>query len=291
MNEMNQMNHEPASFGAALRDAAESFTVPPTERIHERALRRGRQIRRRRAAGTLSVAAAVAAVGVLTASLLSLGTPTQPPMETATSTQTATMTRTQLGVYMAVHLRELLPPKAAGTSITIPVYSSDGYSVQTPNGDWAATAYVVVSAGGKQYVVTVDVTRTPQKQTCALHPLTDVCTSKPLGRGTLVTDVIMSTPGKMAVGWNYYWNLAGDASVRLSVNPTNQSPDPQHNPFTQQQAEAFVTAPAWTSVLNGLPQIVHCDNLKMSEHGIATEWTCPSTGEVYPGPWAAALAD
>jgi hypothetical protein len=290
MNEMNHMSHERASFGAALRDAAESFTVPPTERIHERALRRGRQIRRRRTAGTLSAALAVAAVGVLTASLLSAGTPTRTPTETATSTQTAaTMTRTQLGVYMAVHLRALLPPKAEPTSITIPIYSSDGYSVQTPDGDWAATAYVIVSVGGKRYVVAVDVTRTPLKQTCASHPPTDVCTSKSLGRGTLVTDVSMTTPGKMAVGWNYYWNLAGDASVRLSVNPY-QSPDP-HDPFTQQQAEALVTAPAWTSVLNGLPQIVHCDNLKMSEQGIASEWTCPSTGKVYPGPWMVALAE
>ena len=290
MNEMNHMSHERASFGAALRDAAESFTVPPTEQIHERALRRGRQIRRRRTAGTLSAALAVAAVGVLTASLLSPGAPTRPPMESATTYTAATMTRSQLGQYMSYHLLALLPPGARSTGHLFPdQLNGDGYSVQAPDGAWAAHGYAVIALGGKRYTVGVDVIRGALKQTCAMHPSTDVCTSKSLGQGTLVSGVSMTTPGKTASGWYYYWNLAGGASVQLIVNPYYSANPPAL--FTQQQAEAFVTAPAWTSVLNGLPQIVHCDNLKMSEQGIATEWTCPSTGKVYPGPWAVALAD
>ena len=267
-------NHERASFGAALRDAAESFSVPPAEELHERAVRRGRRIKRRKAAGTVtSVGVVFAVAAVLTASLLSSSAPEQRPTEAKPDTPAG------LGQYMAEHLDALLPQGAQLTTLAGTKFAplnGGGYGITTPDGEWAAGASAMFNYGGHRYVFNLSVTRNLANANCAsLPPTMYPCTSKPVGRGTLVSAIDGNN------NWYYYWNLSDGTSVQLL---TEDGPGRAPVSYTEQQIESLVAAPAWTSVLSGLPPLVHCTGLKMVDsNNAALGWVCPSTHKTYPG--------
>lgn len=280
-------NHERASFGAALRDAAESFSVPRVEDLHELAVRRGRQIRRRKAAGRgVSAAVAIVAMGALTASLLGSGTPNRQSAVSPTPTPTGAHKsvppiRPGLGRYMAEHLLALLPPGARlDTGTGLSALNGSGYSIMGSNGIWAAFAQAFVMYGGQRYQIVVQVNRQWLSRTCAtLPPMDGPCTSKPLGRGTLVSTA--GTLGPSTTQWSDYWNLADGASVELDVRPADSAAT--RNLYTEKQIESFVTAPAWTSVLDGLPQVVHCGDLEPQNGENSVQgWLCVPTGKMYP---------
>lgn len=289
---MDRMNREPASFGAALREAAESFAVPQAEELHERAVRRGRQLRRRRVAGTsVSAAAVVAAVGALTFGLLGTGSPAGTP----TASASGPLADSQVGGYLADHFQPLFPPGAQlSTSSGQPALQGYGYGVLDPTGQWQAEAGAFVTDAGHQYAMELQVKREPADPHCQTPPSAGYqCTSKPLGSGTLVTTI---GPGINGSGsWDYAWALGDGRSVELAVTQFGplQAPASYRDPYTQQQAEQVLTAPAWTRVVDGLPQIVDCaGGLKsVQTDSRLTGWSCASTGRTYPNAFELVLAD
>jgi hypothetical protein len=273
------INEERESFSAALHDAALDFDLPRSGDLYDAAVHRGRRIKRRRALRTGTASGfALAAAGVLMAVVAMPGTTASHPNVPVTSAAI-----THLGRYMAENLRALLP---AGTRLeqdtgALPL-AGTGYSMLANNGEWQANATASIIYEGERYSVDLQIIRQRTNWNCSSFFVHGPCTAKQVDGGTFV--VASSTQQGGPKTYFYLWNLAGGKEIEFQVDPNLNTKNPT-NPFTDQQMQDLLTAPAWTRVLDGLPAVVDCpdfESFSNGPHNSAPAWRCTTTGKIYP---------
>lgn len=272
------INEERESFSAALHDAALHFDLPRSADLYDDAVRRGRRIKRRRGLRTGTASGfALAAAGVAVAVLATAGTTPSHPDVTVTTTAI-----THLGRYMAENLRALLP---AGTTLQLGTglspLTGTGYDMTSNNGIWQADAAASIIYEGERYSVELQVIQQRVNWDCSSFFVNGPCRTKQVDGGTFIAASTTQQGGPKT--YYYFWNLAGGKEIEFQVNPNLNTKNPT-DPFTEQQMQDLLTAPAWTSVLSGLPAVVSCPDLEPFRASTQSfqVWKCTTTGKLYP---------
>lgn len=294
---MTGPNRGPESIARALHEAALSFEPPDHQLFHDRAARRVRQIRRRRALGgglAGLAAAAVLALGLFVAANRS-GADT--PTTSRTSTPTATPAPDTGSVTPAEVLQTLLGSLPASVT-RIPDAQgdpqwADGPGVDKADGDWyvsAGTTLESPSATGSS--VSLTVMHGAQTTTCAEAEArsstdTDTCTVGRIDGGTLITDKAGSDPSAplSEPTWQYYWLSPAGNEIDLSVTDASVS----DFALAQQPAIDMLTDPGWDQLADRLPGAV-CRGGTLTELPATgstpltgnAELECSTDGKTYP---------
>lgn len=264
------------SFAVALHETAEQIEAPFAEFLYEGAVRRGKQIRRRRRTGAaltgvvaVGAAAAVAAVG-----LSGAGRATPAPIPVAT------ISPKDVPKYMATTFMSVLPHGILlQTSDGESTLTGYGYSMPGNDGRWSAAAQTLIVYQGQKYTASISVA--DGGLTCQEFSSLVTCNTKRIGSATLVYPGPLKGASQLA-NEDYNLDYSDGKSVQLQVMPNT------HNtasivPITEQQAEQIVTSPAWNQVLADLPAPVSCPILERAPGSLAaTEWLCATTGKLYP---------
>jgi hypothetical protein len=299
---------EPDALAEALRDAAFSFEPPPPTYFHARAVRRTRQIKRRRAAmgGALACLLTLGAAGTLAVTLTG-----RAPREVTAAGPSAT---TQ--VHTAVAEETTPTPSASATAGTggvteqevlqafLSALPSEADALQTQNpeqgvsapwatgpqvnslsGDWyvAAGASLKSSSAAGSSTVSLDAQRGVQTATCAEAVARDpgTCTTSHVDGGTLILD---KTPHHPDPIWDYSWISPAGNEVDLSIGDDSVS----DFALTEQQVIGVLADPVWGGIAARLPAPV-CVGGDLTEtyataagSNPAIELKCSLNGKLYP---------
>jgi len=263
------------SFAVALHETAGRIEAPFAEFLYEGAVRRGKQMRRRRRTGAaLTGFVAVGAAAAAAVGLLGNGRPAPTPVSAAS------ISAKDVPKYMATTFMSVLPSGALlQPSTGAATLTGYGYSMLDNNGQWSAAAQTLIAYQGQKYTALLTVT--DGSMTCAQFNGQAACTTQRIGSATLVS--VGPPPGKSEPqSVNYSLNYPDGKSVQLALTP-NTDDTATHPPLTEQQAELIVTSPVWNQVLAGLPAPVSCPDLEPAPGKLApTEWICATTGKLYP---------
>jgi hypothetical protein len=188
---------------------------------------------------------------------------------------------THLGRYMAENLRALLP---AGTKLQVGTgalpLTGTGYDMPSNDGVWQADAAASITYEGEKYSVELQVIQQRTNWDCSSFFIHGPCTTKQVDGGAFIVTSDTQQGGPKT--YMYFWNLAGGKEIEFQVNPNLNTRNPT-DPFTEQQMQDLLTAPAWTSVLDGLPAVINCPDLEpvsIDKQG-APGWKCTATNRIY----------
>ena len=268
-------NPEWESFADALHDAAAVFEAPDTARLHGAAVRRGRQIRRRRAgAAVAGGTVALGAVGALVFTL-PVGGGHGTSVAAASSSETATTqsaspspsyvrpTAPPLirsgGITYGVMLGALeyaLPPAAQVTQTGGPAAAVDAEVVDSNSHSWyAQTSITIKSTGQFGTQVSVSVAHTAGPDTCsALDQGTGngkgTCSQSTVEGGKLLDLVV--PPGVVSsdgVFEFFEWFSPSGYGTTLQLQDSTLD----DYAVTKAQAEAILTNQVFGSIAQALP--------------------------------------
>ena len=264
------------SFAVALHETAEQIETPFAEFLYEGAVRRGKQIRRRRRTGAAltGVAAVGAAAAVAAVGLSGTGRAAPAPV------QVATISPKDVPKYMATTFISVLPSGVLlQTSDGDSTLSGWGYSMPGNDGRWSAAAQTLIVYQGQKYTAALSVA--DGGMTCQEFSQLVTCNTKRIGSATLVYPGPLKGASQLK-NEDYNLDYADGKSVQLQVTP-NTDNTASIVPFTEQQAEHIVTSPVWNPVLADLPARVSCPDLEPAPGKLAApEWLCTTTGKLYP---------
>jgi hypothetical protein len=298
------MYEEREDFAAVLHETADGIETPRPEALYGGAVRRGRQIRRRRTLGTGAAAVvAVAAAGALAAALTG-GAPggghavasaaTTGVRASGAPSPSASATASGTGQAILHLLLDALPKSA-----DVLQNAEGGVQPQAhgpfvnDSGDWYVEADVSLSSTGSSgsSAVSVNAQRGTSIEDCAEAEKaggwpTDTCRIESAGGGTLIVDESAKDPsaGEDNPIWNYTWNSPSGYEVNLTIGDSSLAAFA----LTQQQIVKVLTDPSWRTATAQLPEPV-CPGGSMTQvaspggafgaPGIALK--CSTTGKVY----------
>lgn len=290
---MTGPNPGPESIARALHEAAQGFEPPDHRLLHDRAARRVRQIKRRRAlGGGLAGLVAAGAAGILALGLVGganrAGTaaPTTPaathPPNAGSVTPTEVL-QTFLGSLPASAARV---PDAQGD-----LQWAYGPDVDKFNGDWYLSAGATLkSPSSTGSSVSVTVMHGSQTTTCAeaeARSSTDTCTVSRVESGTLITDKASGDPSAplSEPTWQYYWLSPSGNEIDLSIVDASVS----DFALSRQAVIDILADPGWDRLADRLPGAV-CHGGTLTELPSTgstpltddAELKCSTDGRTYP---------
>lgn len=260
---MTGPNRGPESLVQALHEAAQGFEPPDHRLLHDRAARRVRQIRRRRAlGGGLAGLAAAAVAGVLAVGLSAGG-----PSRTGTAAPTTSPTRDATpapdsGSVTPDQVIRMFLSSLPGSAVRIPdagdLQWADGPDVNPYNGDWYVSVGATLrSPSPTGSSVSLTIMRGTQTTTCAeaeARSSMDTCTVGHVDGGTLLTDKAGSDPAAPLVQptWQYYWISPSGDEIDLSIVDASAA----DFALSPQATVSLVTDPGWERIAERLPDTV-----------------------------------
>ena len=299
------MHEERESFAAVLHETADEIETPHAEALYGGAVRRGRQIRRRRTLGTSAAAVvAVAAAGALAAALTGgaaggghavASAPTTGVRTSGAPSPSATAATSGAAEAAILHVFLDALPKSADV-LQNPEGGvqpqAHGPSVDD-SGDWVVEADVSLRSSGTSgwSAVSVDAQRGTSIDDCAEAEnaggwSTDTCRIESADGGTLIIDESAKDPsvGENNPIWNYTWNSPSGYEVTLTIGDSSLAAFA----LTPSQILSVLTDPSWQTTTAQLPTPV-CPGGKMTQvpatsgafgaPGIALK--CSTTGKIY----------
>jgi hypothetical protein len=298
------MYEERESFAAVLHETADEIETPHAEALYGGAVRRGRQIRRRRTLGASAAAVvAVAAAGALAAALAGgtasgghavASAPTTEVRGSGTPSPSPSATGSGTGQAILRVLLDALPKSA-----DVLANPEGGVQPQAhgpfvnDSGDWYVEADVSLRSTGSTGLsaVSVSAQRGASIEDCAAAENaggwpSDTCRIESADGGTLIIDESAKDPsaGEDNPIWNYTWNSQSGYEVNLTIGDSSLAAFA----LTQQQIVGVLTDPGWQTAAAQLSAPV-CPGGRMTQvpstgklfaaSGIALK--CSTTGEVY----------
>lgn len=308
------VHDENESLGTALGQAASSVAAPRPEEMYERAVARGRQIKRRRSLGTalggvagLGLAGALAFVllpgGAAPTALAPAGGSKAPALLKTVATRPAPTPSATGGVFQpttsalaTAALQDFLHAlPASADPLQDPAHGappdSFGPAVNGETGNWYVSGDVDLKSPSSTgwSGITFSVTKGVQISTCAqaeAGSTVDRCTVTAVRGGTLILDKSVHNPAEPDVNpiWQYYWFSSAGYEIGLSVGDVSVA----DFALSEQQAVAVVDDPVWAGIVGRLAAPV-CQGGKLTQvlpgpgtTGFNPEVKCSTTGQVYP---------
>jgi hypothetical protein len=267
-------NPERASFADALHDAAADFAAPDTMRLHDLAVRRGRQIKRRRAgAAAAGGTVALGMAGVLAfalsattnhgaAAAANSGTPATGAVEPSPSyTHPAAPPAIRSGGITSSVIQDALeyalPPGAQVMRTGGPAdLNTDAEVVDTNTHSWYVQTEVTLKSRGQLGTgVAISVAHTASPDTCAtlnqgMGGGVGECTQSTLDGGQLLDDVV---PPGVESNSGVFEFLEWFSPTGYETDLQLQDTTLDDFALTKAQADAVLTNQVFTAIAQALP--------------------------------------